>query len=66
MDGLAGVKVSEAGVEGVDRNKFTTRSCEFAKTQRALKVRWETWLPRGWERASSPQRYCHELAQYKF
>ena len=34
MDGLAGVKVSEAGVEGVDRNKFTTRSCEFAKTQK--------------------------------
>ena len=36
MDGLAGVKVSEAGVESVDRNKFTTRSCEFAKTRRAL------------------------------
>jgi hypothetical protein len=51
MGGLAGVKVSEAGVGSVDRNRFTTRSCEFVKTQRALKVRWEnmvaTWLGAG-------------------
>ena len=32
----ARVKVGKAGVKGVERNKFTTRSCEFAKTRRAL------------------------------
>ena len=54
MDELAGVKVSKAGVEGVERNYFTTWSCEFAKTRRVLTFRMSKWLPRGWERANSP------------